>query len=140
MHELRFGFGAGVDPRHHAPFEARFGFPLLEAWAMTETGAAACIMANREPRHVGTRCFGRADSFVETRIVDEKGADAGVDVPGELLVRAVGDDPRARLLPRLPQGRDGDRGGLGRRLVPHRRRRAAHAPRATSTSSTGART
>ena len=95
MHELRFGFGAGVDPRHHAPFEARFGFPLLEAWAMTETGAAACIMANREPRHVGTRCFGRADFFVETRIVDVKGDDTEVDVPGELLVRAVGDDPRA---------------------------------------------
>jgi len=95
MHELRFGFGAGVDPRHHAAFEARFGFPLLEAWAMTETGAAACIMANREPRHVGTRCFGRADFFVETRIVDVRGNDTEVDVPGELLVRAVGDDPRA---------------------------------------------
>ena len=34
---------------------------------MTETGAAACIMANREPRHVGTNCFGRAEPFVETR-------------------------------------------------------------------------
>jgi len=94
MHELRFGFGAGVDPRHHADFEARFGLPLLEAWAMTETGAAACIMANREPRHVGSRCFGRAETFVETRIVDEKGVDTPVDVPGELLVRAPGDDPR----------------------------------------------
>ena len=52
---VRFGFGAGVDRSHHAPFEARFGFPLLEAWAMTETGAGACIMANREPRHVGTQ-------------------------------------------------------------------------------------
>ncbi len=95
VHELRFGFGAGVDPRHHEPFETRFGLPLLEAWAMTETGAAACIMANREPRHVGTRCFGRAEPFVETRIVDEKGVDVGVDMPGELLVRAAGDDPRA---------------------------------------------
>ncbi len=94
MHELRFGFGAGVDPRHHADFEARFGFPLLEAWAMTETGAAACIRASREPRHVGTRCFGRAEAFVETRIVDEQGAETGVDVPGELLVRAAGADPR----------------------------------------------
>jgi hypothetical protein len=52
-------------------------------------------MANREPRHVGTRCFGRADFFVETRIVDVRGNDTEVDVPGELLVRAVGDDPRA---------------------------------------------
>ena len=61
---------------------------------MTETGAAACIMAHREPRHVGTSCFGRAEPFVETRIVTDKGADAGVDVPGELLVRAAGAEPR----------------------------------------------
>ncbi|HEY4957205.1 MAG TPA: AMP-binding protein, partial [Caldimonas sp.] len=46
-HAVRFGFGAGVDRRHHAAFEERFGLPLLEAWAMTETGAAACIMAHR---------------------------------------------------------------------------------------------
>jgi acyl-CoA synthetase (AMP-forming)/AMP-acid ligase II len=94
QHHVRFGFGAGVDPRHHAAFEERFGFALLEAWAMTETGAAACIMANREPRHVGSRCFGRAEPFVETRIVDEQGAEVGADVPGELLVRAAGNDPR----------------------------------------------
>ena len=42
----------------HAAFEARFGFPLIEAWAMTETGGGALIAASREPRHVGTRCFG----------------------------------------------------------------------------------
>jgi len=91
---VRFGFGAGVDARHHAPFEERFGFPLLEAWAMTETGAAACIMAHREPRHVGTNCFGRVPPNVEVRIVSEKGADCGIDVPGELLVRATGVDAR----------------------------------------------
>jgi acyl-coenzyme A synthetase/AMP-(fatty) acid ligase len=61
---------------------------------MTETGAGACIMANREPRHVGTRCFGRAADSVQARLVADKGADAGVDVPGELLVRAAGGDPR----------------------------------------------
>ena len=94
QHRVRFGFGAGVDSRHHAAFEERFGFPLLEAWAMTETGAAGCIMANREPRLVGTNCFGRAEPFVETRVVDERGAEVGIDVPGELLVRAAGPDPR----------------------------------------------
>jgi hypothetical protein len=91
---VRFGFGAGVDPLHHAAFEERFGFPLLEAWAMTETGAAACIMANQEPRHVGTRCFGRAEPFVETRVVAEDGSDVGAHVAGELLVRASGAEPR----------------------------------------------
>ena len=94
QHRVRFGFGAGVDARHHAPFEQRFGFPLLEAWAMTETGAAACIMANEEPRLVGSNCFGRPKAFVDTRVIDERGAEVGIDAPGELLVRAAGPDPR----------------------------------------------
>ena len=82
--QVRFGFGANVDPRHHAAFEARFGFPLIEAWAMTETGAGACIAANFEPRHVGSRCFGRPESC-ETKITDH----------GELLVRHAAAAPRA---------------------------------------------
>lgn len=92
--KVRFGFGAGVDPRHHARFEARFGFPLIEAWAMTETGGGAWITANVEPRHVGTRCFGRLPDGLEARIVDEQGSDVAVGEPGELLVRAAGPDPR----------------------------------------------
>ena len=93
-HSVRFGFGAGVDRRHQAPFEARFGFPLLEAWAMTETGGGAAVIASEAPRHVGTSCFGRAGPALEIRLVDETGADVAVDVPGELLVRAAGADPR----------------------------------------------
>lgn len=93
-HQIRWGFGAGVAPRNHAPFEARFGFPLIEAWAMTETGAAACIMANREPRHVGTGCFGRMPETMDLRLVDDAGQDVPDGQPGELLVRAIGKDPR----------------------------------------------
>jgi acyl-CoA synthetase (AMP-forming)/AMP-acid ligase II len=94
-HAVRFGFGAGVDRRLHAAFEARFGFPLLEAWAMTETGSGAVVIANREPRHVGTSCFGRPEPEVATRIVDDAGAPCPPEFPGELLVRAAGPDPRA---------------------------------------------
>ena len=93
-HAIRWGFGAGVDRGNHAPFEARFGFALVEAWAMTETGAAACVMASREPRHVGASCFGRQEDFVDIRLVDEEGRDVPADVPGELLVRSAGDDPK----------------------------------------------
>ncbi len=93
-HSIRWGFGAGVDRKNHALFEQRFGFPLVEAWAMTETGAAACVMANHEPRHVGTSCFGRREEFVEIRVVDDEGRDVDPDVPGELLVRSAGADPR----------------------------------------------
>jgi len=91
---IRFGFGAGVDRKLHAPFEARFGFPLLEAWAMTETGAGAVIIANQEPRHVGTSSFGREEDDVQVRIVTDAGGPAAVGEHGELLVRHAGDDPR----------------------------------------------
>jgi len=83
-HRVRFGFGANANPRDHAAFEARFGFPLAESWAMTETGGGAMISASREPRHVGTRCFGFPPKEVETQITKE----------GELLVRQAGADPR----------------------------------------------
>lgn len=93
-HQVRFGFGAGVDRRLHAPFEARFGFPLIEAWAMTETGAGAVVAADTEPRHIGTNCFGRPAPELEVRVAAEDGSLAGVDQPGELLVRCAGSQPR----------------------------------------------
>jgi acyl-coenzyme A synthetase/AMP-(fatty) acid ligase/acetyl-CoA acetyltransferase len=91
---VRFAFGAGVDPRHQAAFEERFGVPLIEAWAMTETGAGAWIAANREPRHLGRRCFGRAPPGLAWRIVDEGGDDVAPGMTGELLVKRDGPDPR----------------------------------------------
>ncbi|OZI69241.1 AMP-binding protein [Bordetella genomosp. 1] len=93
-HQVRFGFGAGVERGLHAPFEERFGFPLLEAWAMTETGAGAVVIANEEPRHIGSNCFGREGAEVQVRIVADDGSDAAAGEPGELLVRHGGDDPR----------------------------------------------
>ncbi|HVW67607.1 MAG TPA: AMP-binding protein [Steroidobacteraceae bacterium] len=93
-HAVRFGFGAGVSPRLHATFEERFGFPLLEAWAMTETGAGAVVIANHEPRKVGTACFGRADPRIDYRIVDDAGQAVKPGEPGELLVRGAGAGPR----------------------------------------------
>lgn len=93
-HSVRFGFGAGIDKRLHAAFEERFGFPLVEAWAMTETGGGVVIAANRDPRHVGTSCFGKPDADSEIRIVRDDGSDAEPGEPGELLVRRKGPDPR----------------------------------------------
>jgi acyl-CoA synthetase (AMP-forming)/AMP-acid ligase II len=93
-HQVRFGFGAGVSPRFHAAFESRFGFPLLEAWAMTETGAGAVMIANREPRKVGTACFGKAEPRIEYRVVNEQDEAVPPGQPGELLVRCAGPDSR----------------------------------------------
>lgn len=93
-HAIRFGFGAGIDPELHGPFEDRFGFPLIEAWAMTETGAGAVIAANREPRKRGSSCLGRPDADIQTRVVTDAGTEAGPGESGELLVRHAGDNPR----------------------------------------------
>ena len=73
-HQVRFGYGANANPKDHAAFEARFGFPLVEAWAMTETGGGALVAASREPRHVGTRCFGFPKDDLEIKLGDGGGA------------------------------------------------------------------
>ena len=91
-HSVRFGFGAGVDPKLHAEFEERFDIPLIEAWAMTETGAGAIVAANRRPRRIGESCLGKFEPEVEAKIVDDAGHEG--DGPGELLVRHAGPDPR----------------------------------------------
>jgi acyl-CoA synthetase (AMP-forming)/AMP-acid ligase II len=83
-HRVRFGYGANANPKDHAAFEARFGFPLIEAWAMTETGGGALVAASREPRHVGTRCVGFPPAGLELSISEAQ----------ELLVRQAGRDPR----------------------------------------------
>jgi acyl-coenzyme A synthetase/AMP-(fatty) acid ligase len=94
-HSVRFGFAPGIDPRYHAAFEDRFAIPMIDAWAMTETGAGAVVIASEEPRVIGRSCFGRPRPFMRYRIVDPAGSDVPVDVPGELLVRSAEADPRA---------------------------------------------
>jgi acyl-CoA synthetase (AMP-forming)/AMP-acid ligase II len=83
-HRVRFGYGANANPKDHGAFEERFGFPLIEAWAMTETGGGALIAASREPRHVGTRCIGKPPPGLEVQLGESS----------ELLVRQAGGDPR----------------------------------------------
>lgn len=92
--QVRFGFGAGCDPRHHANFEKRFGIPLTEAWAMSETGAGAWISVSKEPRMVGQRCFGQCPDGLEYKLIDEQGKEVAQGETGELLVRRRGDKPR----------------------------------------------
>lgn len=96
-HEMRFGLGGGVHPDHHARFESRFGVPLLEGWAMTETGGAGTMCDTTEPRHVGERCIGLPDRpgpAVEVRLIGDDGAEVANGEVGELLLRAPGADPR----------------------------------------------
>jgi crotonobetaine/carnitine-CoA ligase len=92
-HRVRFGLGAGVEPALHAAFEARFGFPLVEVWGMTETGRL--FSDNHEPRAITTRAFGRAPlRELEARVVDADDREVPRGREGELVVRCAGADPR----------------------------------------------
>ncbi len=93
-HSVRFGFGAGIDPKLHAAFEDRFGIPLCEGWAMTETGAGATISNQAHDRLVGQSSLGPVPDLLEVRLVDEAGHDVTDGEPGELLVRRKDGDPR----------------------------------------------
>jgi len=92
QHAVRFGMGAGVEPELHGPFEARFGFPLIEVWGMTETGRI--FADNHEPRRIDTRAFGRPLPGLEARVVDDDDNDVPVGREGELLVRHTAEAPR----------------------------------------------
>ena len=85
QHRVKFGLGAGVEPQLHEAFEARFGFPLIEVWGMTETGRI--LLVNREPRLVHTRAFGRSFGGLEAKVVDDADREQRPDTDGELLVR-----------------------------------------------------
>jgi acyl-CoA synthetase (AMP-forming)/AMP-acid ligase II len=91
-HNVRFGFGAGIEPQLHAPFEERFGFPLIEGWGMTEM--VRVLADANEPRRVGTRAFGRAVAGVQVRIVDDEEREVADGQPGEMLVRHSAATPR----------------------------------------------
>ncbi len=93
-HNVRFGFGAGVDPKLQAEFEKRFDFPLVEAWAMTETGAGAVIAASTKDRIVGQACLGRPAVELACKIADDNGDEVPTGEPGELLVRRAEGDPK----------------------------------------------
>jgi len=85
QHRVRFGIGAGVEPGLHAPFEKRFGFPLIEVWGMTETGRI--YGATAEPRAIDTRAFGRPFGGFEATVVDDADREVPRDTEGELVVR-----------------------------------------------------
>ncbi|WP_138516924.1 AMP-binding protein [Rhodoferax bucti] len=91
-HCVRFGYGAGVEPQLHAKFEARYGFPLLELWGMTEMVRPLCDC--HAPRQVGTRAFGRARPGLDACVMDEAGHVVPDGTPGELVIRHSEATPR----------------------------------------------
>jgi crotonobetaine/carnitine-CoA ligase len=92
-HGVKLALGAGIDPAIHRACEERFRMPFVEVWGMTET--ASRLFADAfEPRRVDTRAFGTPSGELLAMVVDEHDVEAPRGVPGELVVRAAGSNPR----------------------------------------------
>jgi crotonobetaine/carnitine-CoA ligase len=91
-HQVRFALCAGVEPSLHAEFEKRYGFPLVEMWAMTETGRITSD--HEEPRMIDTRAIGRSLPGLELRAEDAEGNALPPGQPGELVLRHSAQTPR----------------------------------------------
>jgi acyl-CoA synthetase (AMP-forming)/AMP-acid ligase II len=91
-HNVRFGFGAGVEPDLHAVFEERFGFPLIEVWGMTEM--CRVLAANNEPRKRGTRAMGKPVPGLDVEVRDEDDQRVPLGEVGEMVVRFSAETPR----------------------------------------------
>jgi acyl-CoA synthetase (AMP-forming)/AMP-acid ligase II len=65
---------------------AEFGIEIHQTYGLTESGGPACLIA---PDDAITRAGSAGKAFFHTdvRIVDERGAEVGPHVPGEILVR-----------------------------------------------------
>ena len=84
-HSLRLALGGGVPAAFHAAFLARFGVPLVDGYASTETNfvfASPC-----PPDHPGS--MGYLTDFAQARIVDDYDADVQEGEAGELVLRPV---------------------------------------------------
>lgn len=92
MHNVRFGYGAGVEPQLHSIFEERFGFPLVELWGMTEM--VRTLTDNMPPRKVGTRAFGKAVPDLDVQVVDASDQPVPDGTPGEMVIRYSAQTPR----------------------------------------------
>jgi acyl-CoA synthetase (AMP-forming)/AMP-acid ligase II len=93
-HKVKFSLGPGVDAQHKIDFEARYNIPIVEAWAMTETGGRATTSTAADDYTPGMRCIGRPRAGMQFMIVDDEGNEVDQGKPGELIVRATGADPR----------------------------------------------
>jgi crotonobetaine/carnitine-CoA ligase len=80
---LRVMVGAGAPADLSAAFEKRFGLQLVEAYGMSEIGIPMTNTLHK--RKLGTCGFQHPDYDVFLQADD--GSEAGVDEPGELLIR-----------------------------------------------------
>jgi crotonobetaine/carnitine-CoA ligase len=86
QHNLRMVQTSGIPPRIHQAWEERFGVPVFEIYASTETTADIAVTHDMD-RKVGTACIGRPVYYREARIVDENDIEVAQGEVGEIVLK-----------------------------------------------------
>jgi crotonobetaine/carnitine-CoA ligase len=101
QHHLRMVQTSGIPPRIHQAWEERFGVPVYEIYASTETTCDIAVTQDMD-RKVGTACIGRPIPYREVKIVDDHDVEVSQGQVGEILLKrgrgmmkAYYKDPRA---------------------------------------------
>lgn len=86
QHNLRMVQTSGIPPRIHKAWEERFGVPVYEIYASTETTADIAVHIGMD-RKVGTACIGRPVYYRKAKIVDENDVEVRQGEIGEIVLK-----------------------------------------------------
>jgi crotonobetaine/carnitine-CoA ligase len=86
QHDLRMVMTSGIPPRIHEAWEERFGVPVHEIYASTETTADIAVHPGTD-RKVGTACIGRPVYYREARIFDDNDVEVPQGEIGEIVLK-----------------------------------------------------
>jgi crotonobetaine/carnitine-CoA ligase len=89
-HKVDFALHIGIPAQLHGAFVERWGFPWVEGYGLTESGLVIAMPLEYADRMTGSGSIGLPCPGVSVRLVDDDGAEVGLDQPGELLIRAPG--------------------------------------------------
>jgi crotonobetaine/carnitine-CoA ligase len=87
---VEFALHVGIPAQLHADFVSRWGFPWVEGYGLTESGLVIAMPFEHAEAMTGSGSIGLPCPGVRIRLVDDSGAEVGVDESGEVLIRAPG--------------------------------------------------
>jgi crotonobetaine/carnitine-CoA ligase len=88
--KVDFALHIGIPAALHEEFVSRWGFPWVEGYGLTESGLVVGMPLEYAEKMTGTGSIGLPCPGVSIRLVDDDGAEVGVDEPGEILIQAPG--------------------------------------------------
>jgi crotonobetaine/carnitine-CoA ligase len=89
-HNMQFALHLGITAATHRDLNARWGFPWIEGYGLTETGLVVAMPLDRAEEMVGSGSIGVPCPDVEIRICRDDGTEAQDDESGEITLRAPG--------------------------------------------------